>query len=429
MNTPKSVQKYLSKQNLENWTIETKNNIYFNTIVVIPAINEFENIKKLISCFKKNSQKYLYQTLILFIINNIDSDNEHIKEENLKSLNYLRDLAKSKNINIGVIDASSPIKALPNKIGGVGFARKIGMDLSLKLFDYTNRKKNIFVMLDADCHISDNYLSSIINTFEADNINASVIKYEHSLPENESERLAIINYEIFLRYYVLGLKYADSPFAYHSIGSTIACLVESYIKVGGMNKRKAGEDFYFLEKLRKLYTINYIENTTVIASPRISSRVPFGTGPRIKRFLDGINNEYLLYDPGSFEILKGWLKLLHDEKISNKVNHLLTETRKFNLYLHDFLLRQNFKSDWESIISNSNSSEQLAKQKIVWMDAFRTLKLIHFLRDNNYPNVNMFYALNKMFEKIGINNKYRLEEKIPSLDIQLKYLDILRSLT
>ena len=72
-------------------------------------------------------------------------------------------------------------------------------------------------------------------------------------PVDNDETKAIICYEIFLRYYVLGLKFAKSDYAFHTIGSTMLCTPDAYVKVEGMNKRKAAEDFYFLEKLAKIY--------------------------------------------------------------------------------------------------------------------------------------------------------------------------------
>jgi len=52
------------------------------------------------------------------------------------------------------------------------------------------------------------------------------------------------------------------------------CTVDSYIAVRGMNRREAGEDFYFLNKLAKLGDIGQIHATTVYPSARPSRRVP-----------------------------------------------------------------------------------------------------------------------------------------------------------
>ncbi len=246
------------------------------------------------------------------------------------------------------------------------------MDLSLNYFDFGNDRKKIFISLDADCLVSENYLETIIERFNKENLNAAVINYKHLLPENEHEKAAIINYEIFLRYYVMGLKYANSPFAFHSIGSTIVFDVESYLKVGGMNKKKAGEDFYFLEKLAKSYEVVQIKDTVVFPSSRISTRVPFGTGPRVKRFLENSKDEYQLYSPISFEILKSWLELFSNTKFNRDATVLLSEAKKINKSLLDFLVKEKFGESWNKIIENSKTELQLERQKINWMDGFKT---------------------------------------------------------
>ena len=428
MKTPQIISEYLKKQKLSNWKIELNNSISYNNIIVIPALDELQNIKNLLKSLSKNSKRHLEETLILIVVNNKISESSEIIEENQKLIKYLQGLKKSEfRLNIGHIDASSQGKSLPDKIGGVGLARKIGMDLSLNYFDFGNRRKKIFISLDADCLVSENYLEIIIERFNVDNLSAAVINYQHPLPENELEKAAIINYEIFLRYYVLGLKYANSPFAFHSIGSTIIFDVEAYLKVGGMNKKKAAEDFYFLEKLAKRSIIAQINEAFVFPSSRVSYRVPFGTGPRVKRFLDNQQNEYQLYSVNSFEILKRWLEVFSEYKLSDDPRILLDAAKDINIELYNFLHHENFEENWNKIIENSKTNLQLDRQKINWMDGFKTLKLIHYLRDNGFPNENMFLSLFKLFDKTNIKHNIKSKENIPSIEIQLQFLQLLRS--
>ncbi|MDX1699018.1 MAG: hypothetical protein R3250_00300, partial [Melioribacteraceae bacterium] len=310
---------------------------------------------------------------------------------------------------------------------GVGLARKIGMDLALKFFDYDNDRKKILISLDADCKVSNNYLKCIVDEFNNNSINAAVVDFEHLFPEDPIFKSAIINYEIYLRYYVLGLKYAGSPFAHHSVGSTIICDAFHYIKVGGMNKRKGGEDFYFLEKMAKITEISTIKAVKVFPSPRISDRVPFGTGPRINRFVTENRDEYLLYAPEIFEILKLWLyDYFNVDLNTNNINILLKKASKISKGLQDFLIINNFKDDWSNILKNSKTELQIRKQKNLWMDGFKTLKMVHYLRDTYHPNIAMFNALNILFQKMDLNPKFISHEKIPSIDIQVEYLDFLR---
>jgi len=361
----------------------------------------------------------------------LKSSNAEAKTDNWKSIEHLRKIIlekKNPEINIGLVDASSSGFELPEKDGGVGLARKIGMDLALTQFNYSNSGKNILICLDADCTVSNNYLESIIQTFKQPNIHAAYVQYEHMLPENESEQLAIICYEIFLRYYVLGLQYANSPFAFPTIGSTMICDFESYIKVGGMNKKKAAEDFYFMEKLAKITEIKEISDAKVYPSNRGSWRVPFGTGQRVNRFFAGTHKEYLLYNPKSFDVLKSWLKIYNSEEIFDAEYYLKSATA-IHKSLYDFLVQNSFEDSWNKILKNSKSDEQKQKQKQIWFDGFRTLKLIHYLRDNGFPLVNMFEALDEIFEITKHKLQFKRREIIPSVEDQLKYLNILREQT
>jgi hypothetical protein len=434
MSIPIEVNRYLKKHNLNPWEIELKSEQLFNHIIVIPALDELENIPILLDSLSLNSKKYLAETLVLVIINNTVSTKRTVIEENISLLNYLRTYTRENScINLGIIDAASEGKELPEKSGGVGFARKIGMDLALKLFNYDTDKKKILISLDADCLVAENYLQKIVGDFNNNDLHAAIVNFQHTLPEDNNQKAAIINYEIFLRYYVLGLIYAKSQYAHLSVGSTIICDVESYVKIGGMNKRKAGEDFYFLEKLAKLSKINKVADTTVFPSARVSSRVPFGTGVRIKRFLTGSTNEYLIYSPKCFEILRIWLNI-YNEKITlstsqKDISKILKETKIINSDLYLFLVNNNFEENWNKILNNTKTDEQLYKQKINWMDGFRTLKLIHHLRDNHLPNENTFSALNQLFKTMNFEFDFTTNEIIPPLEVQLEYLKFLRKLT
>src|SRR5690606_28888963 len=106
------------------------------------------------------------------------------------------------------------------------------------------------------------------------------------------------------------------------VGSAMTCDYEAYIKIEGMNKQKAAEDFYFLEKLAKQYSINKINATTVYPAARKSWRVPFGTGQRMNRFFSKTHNEYILYHPESFYVLKQWLELFNSDENLHTENYL-----------------------------------------------------------------------------------------------------------
>ncbi len=436
---PLSVKKYLEKYSVSGWQLQTNSDKKFNNIIVIPAISEFENIKTLLSSLTQNDIPLLKSTLIIFIINNVISSNAETKKNNSKTINYLNNILSNKptdelsknllnaKINISFIDAASSGKELPENNGGVGLARKIGMDIALTVFDYSSYDKKILACTDADCTFKNNYLSEIFYLFNNNNLSAAVVNFAHDISGDNENSKAIICYEYYLRYYVLGLKYAHSPYAFHTIGSTMICDYESYIKVEGMNKRKAAEDFYFLEKLAKVVNIEKISSTTVFPSGRSSWRVPFGTGQRVKRFLAGVRDEYKLYDPESFEILKKWLTVLN--KNYKLVSDYINEAENIHPDLYKFLIKQEFDRDFSKILNHTVDERQLKLQKKQWFDGFRTLKLIHHFRDSSFPEINTFDAIDRLLEKMEVSyNIERNKNSIPELTIQKKYLELLREL-
>ncbi|NMB81513.1 MAG: hypothetical protein GYA14_06815 [Ignavibacteria bacterium] len=424
-NLPLAVVGYLNKYGSDIWSVKLKSKKHYDNVIVVPAIAEYDNISKLLNSLGKNDKKYFDRTLVLFVINCSGNAPDEIKRDNEKTIEMLNRSIHSNEMNIGYVNASSPGLYMPEKDAGVGLARKIGMDLSLSLFDYSSPNKKLIICLDADCEVDSNYLTTIVDSFNNRNMNAAVIEYEHSLPDNELERSAIISYEIFLRYYVIGLAYAKSPYAFHTVGSTMACDHQTYIRVGGMNKRKAAEDFYFLEKLAKVVSINKINGTKVYPSNRTSWRVPFGTGQRMNRFKAGTHDEYSLFNPELFEILAAWNKIFFSNKRLAGKEYILI-AGEIEQGLKRFLEINSFEEQWDKILGNAKSESQICKQKKTWFDGFRTLKLIHYLRDNGHPNINMFTALDILFNKLNLHRKINREENIPPVDVQLGYLKQLK---
>ena len=412
---PKEVIGYLNDKALKKWELEWVEVSDIDKVIVVPAICEYQNIKNLLSSLIKNELSLLQNSLVIFVINNSVSSNKQIKEDNKQSLDLLRAIINKSNpdrfineisksgIKVGVIDASSEGKEFEDKEGGVGIARKIGLDQALKVFDYLKQGKKILISLDADCTVEENYLTEINWFFKKPNVFVANIDFEHNLPEEGISRRGIVSYEIYLRHYVTGLLFAGSPYSFHTIGSILVCDHEAYIKAGGMNTRQAAEDFYFLQKLAKLYKIHKITSTKVRPSSRKSWRVPFGTGKSMTNYLSN-QKDILLYDPDEYLILKDWLELFNSDSLLN-TEILLNEARKIHPELFNFLESRGFSKDWNRILSNSKSEKQLNYQRINWFDAFKTLKLMHHLRDTSFPMMDIKSGVEKLFKIVGHSGK------------------------
>ena len=422
---PDKITAYLNKRSSPIWQIENDHKKYFQKIIAVPSIAELDNLPHLILSLEQNDELELQDTLLLLVVNNSVSSYEEVKLNNKETMTYLRNL-KSK-INISFINAASYGKEMDDKYGGVGLARKIGMDLALTKFDYNSPTKRILICSDADCIVEPNYLKEIAKGFNSNNYEAAVVNFSHDISGEDEETKAIICYEIFLRYYVLGLSLAKSDYAFHTIGSTMICTPEAYVKVEGMSKRKAAEDFYFLEKLAKLYPIGEIKSTCVHPSKRGSWRVPFGTGRSVDRFLKNAKNEYLLYDPKSFLTLKTWLDSFFDKSLMPS-SDLIKIANNIHPTLAEFLTQQDFENFILKVLSKNKNQSEVEKQKHFWFDAFRTLKLIHYLRDVSYSNINMFDAIDELLRMMDIKNDIVRNSGLPDLEIQKQYLVMLRKI-
>ena len=341
-NLPADVEKYLKKFGSDKYRLLSVPPKKFKMAVVIPAICEYDNFLLLEKSLLENDCENINEVIVIVVVNNSNSASAEIKKDNAKLIGHLKKDIPRK-LQFSLIDASSPGNEFDEKDAGVGLARKTGMDEALRIFDYNSAGENILVCLDADCIVEKNYFSAIFKAFSGGRMSAGYVNFEHQQASSEMNQRAILCYEIFMRYYVLGLKYAGSPYAFDTVGSTIVCNYNSYIKIQGMNKRKAAEDFYFLEKLAKTAEIKRISETTVFPSPRTSFRVPFGTGKGVHKFLNEDSNHYLLYNPEIFEILKKWNSTFLGSK-TETAEYYMEQAEKINPMLKVFLEINNFKT-------------------------------------------------------------------------------------
>ncbi|MCK6603631.1 MAG: hypothetical protein L6Q59_01935 [Ignavibacteriaceae bacterium] len=394
------VNTYLNRYGYRSQFYRVEASRKFRCAVVIPVYNESRYLPRLLDSIASLDKIRSSDTALIFVVNNPDTAPPEILHDNRQSFSLLSGYRCDSEVFI--IDAFLQGRAPEGKNAGVGLARKIGLDAALSLLDYENKKQPFLVCLDGDCTVNRGYLTALHDHYDSGIHDAGVCSYSHIVTGDEENLEAILAYEFYLRYYSLGLWYAGSPLCYHSIGSTMTFTPELYIKCEGMNKRKAGEDFYFLEKAAKHTRIPVVYDAVVYPSSRESERVPFGTGRRIIRHNRNEINSNMLYDFTTFEIIKKWQNVTQNFTLSDDPESVFQSALSIHTGLYEFLNQNGFFEVINKIRKNSKTDLQLKKQVSGWMDSFRMLKLIHYIRDHHLPEKPVSGGLQRLCNAIKI---------------------------
>ncbi len=365
-------------------------------IIVIPCFDEPD----LVGTLKSLAQCQSPQTPVEVIV--VVNQGSHVPSSSkVQNQNTIREASEwmtaqdYKNLSFQLMQAYE----LPKKFAGVGLARKIGMDEALYRFGSIDYNGGI-VCLDADCRVAANYLVTLEQTFTQGAQSASIF-FEHRLDASPALNQGILQYELFLRYYVAALRFVGFPYAYHTIGSSMAVRAETYALSGGMNRRKAGEDFYFLHKVAPLGKYYEITHTTVYPSSRTSHRVPFGTGKAQQKWLDQTSETLLTYDPRTFIDLKAFLDIT-DQLFQVEEVKLHTIYQNLPMSIRAFFSWEETWSQVRAINQQTTQMDSFLKRWFHWLDGLKILKYVHFARDEFYPEIQVQDAAQQLLNLIRV---------------------------
>ncbi len=264
---------------------------------------------------------------------------------------------------------------------GVGRARKIACDLACQLIADARIDTEWIHNTDADASLPDDYFRQIPDKSFA----AAIYRFRHVLNPDARLQQAMQLYEYSLHYYRKGLAYAGSPYASYTIGSTLLINHQFYAMVRGFPKRSGAEDFYLLNKLVKLAPLTQLDSQELLLSSRNSKRVPFGTGPALQQIssLSEPDKAYHFYHPQCFEYLKHLLVCFPRFRQTEQWQTLIQEEALLN-YLEEI----GFGDAVLHARKQARTDPAFEKHLHDWFDALRSLKLIHWLRDNGLSSIN-----------------------------------------
>ena len=350
----------------------------YKTIIVIPCFKEEEIIKTLESLSSCTTPKH--QTLVLILVNASENSSKDIHDFNFKTYNNINDYISKSDIE-NVDFRTSLRNNLPYKHAGVGYARKILMDTALSIFSSINHD-GLIVNTDADCLFTKNYITELESAFENSKAKHGVIHFEHRIDTEKNNVLAkgIAEYELHLRYYKQALQWTNYPNVIHTIGSCMLCKASVYALEGGMNKRKAGEDFYFMNKLAKNHSFVEVKNASVLPSCRTSDRVPFGTGKAMNDYIEDKTEIFKTYDFKCFIYLKKFIEKVH-LLYNQEFTFLENEISKLTF---QFFMNINIEKNLIKIRKESKNIDAFEKKFFQWFDHLKALQFIHFYTENEF---------------------------------------------
>ena len=388
----------------------------FGHVLTIPAYGEGPGLRNALASIPAGP---LGDVLTVLVINGRANSPQSMKDANRAMLEELR-AAGGRGVEIApnaalhehprgallLIDRATPGRELPPR-HGVGLARKIAADIALALWSEERVASPWIHCTDADVALPPDYFEAAtpgasIPGSASRTANASGAALLYPFQHVEATRDAL-EYEISLRYYVAGLRFASSPYAFHTIGSTVAVHAIAYARVRGFPRRLAAEDFYLLNKLAKVGTIRSLHGEPIRLSARTSNRTPFGTGHALEhaRGRERDAAPLCVYHPDVFSDLGAWLQTLRALAVAGEAADpaaLLAKSIGAWPSANAERLRAPLEEcgAWEAArigVKRCRTPATRMKHLHGGFDAFRTLKLIHALRAGGLASIPLREAL------------------------------------
>ncbi|MBQ2572910.1 MAG: hypothetical protein II575_01725 [Bacteroidales bacterium] len=306
------------------------------------------------------------------------------------------------------------IEGVQHKIAGVGNARKVGMDEAVWRFSAIENPRGVIVSLDADCLVAEDYFTEIYSRFYCakDHPNACTLQFRHNFDEklySKQEIDACRRYEMYLRYFRLAQKVAGIPQCLHTIGSCLAVTAETYARMGGMARRQAGEDFYFLQKLALQSKVASVDKPIVFPSPSVSERVPFGTGRSVKKIIE--TGSCKVYNFGLFLLLKEFYSAFPS---------LYDGDSTVPSEIIEFVGEQKFKSLVDECRKNTSDSKSFVKRMFAKFDVFFMIRFLNgFDEQSDFAPVEVEIVVGELLDYYDVTSVKNLYEDILELDVSI----------
>lgn len=395
-----NIEKYLSRYaepeaayiaSLQQALSTSEHSQKYQRSLIIPAYDEsfdfFTRLKQV---------NDIEKTLVIIVINQPVQTpesflNKHLHEHIMASgkrlwQSHTLSFVHSTTFDTIVVDRFSASNAIPVQ-QGVGLARKIAADIACQCHHYKLTETPWVYSTDADAHLPQQYFSQ-----ENNNSVAKVFNFHHIETDSPTSHATQL-YEQALKYYCAGLAWAESPYAFYTLGSTLAFKVEAYCTVRGFPKKSGAEDFYLLNKIAKTGNIHQEKTIKILLEPRVSNRVPFGTGPAVKKILEleNPNTQFNYYNPLIFDALKYFIAWAQNDLFAQ-----IKKNKPLNIPQDISINSERYKVLPTAIehiqlptlvghaVTQCKDKQAFERHFFHWFDGFKTLKFIHFMEKNGF---------------------------------------------
>lgn len=399
-----ALQRYQQRHTETGLPCHSFTQAHWHQVIVLPAYREapslLQQLTQLPACQGR--------VLVILVLNRPESDSDPLANAELRSALEHPHLTQATRDTVPVYclnpHADLYLYDMERRCGptptamGVGLARKTGCDLALQLKAAGGISGQWLCSTDADATLPQDYFAQL-DRAAADAV-AAVFPFRHLPGVDGACDTATALYELRLHHYVLGLEYAGSPYAFHTLGSSLAVPFTAYAHVRGFPKRAGAEDFYLLNKLAKLGDVARLQGACIALQSRQSARVPFGTGPAVAAIMAAEEPwaTPLFYHPQCFAALGALLDILplladapeqdiaalmleHPQQRSTRPRLSSSLAKQVANTLH----KLGIATALHHCQRQAKSSAQFQRQFHQWFDGFRTLKFIHALRDGGLP--------------------------------------------
>jgi glycosyltransferase involved in cell wall biosynthesis len=376
---------------------------YKNTgiIVIVPAYNE-PDVTVLLDSLSKCSRPECEVEVIIVVNAPSDATEDSIRNNEIT----LKNIKSWKIQNNDCFFRLFSFKVSPVIGGwGVGLARKTGMDEAVRRFNYLNKPEGVILNVDADCRVQENYFKAVYSELLIrKERSACSIYFEHPVsgtefPDNVFKSITL--YELHLRYYLQALFFTGFPDVYHTVGSAIAVKALTYIKAGGMNRKQAGEDFYFIQKLVPAGGYFSLNSTTVYPSPRESFRVPFGTGAAMGKLALNEHPSLLTYNLNAFNELRIFFEMT-ESFFSCTIDELAELYTFLPEGMKSFINDNQWIERLTEIKENTSGYQSFRKRFFGWFNMFKVMKYLNFVHQELFEKQPVAEAASALLYRLGV---------------------------